>query len=543
MKVCIIQPEYCVDHSRSEEFLQWELEALDKCDESMDIIALPESSDTPCLAHNQQERLWSYQNLNARILEKAKETAKRCNAIVFVNARSDEAGGLRNTTYAIDRQGNVAGKYFKEHLTPRECTFEEVDHSYTYEPTEPTIIEIEGIKFAFLVCYDAYFYENFAQIGRYDPDVVVTCSHQRSDSHEALRIMNRFLAYNTNAYVVRSSVSMGESSPVGGNSMIVAPDGTVLAELENQVGMTCAEIDPHQRYLKPAGFGNPDDCHHHYVEAGRRPWKYRPGGAAIVPYDKWMDYPRVCAHRGFNTVAPENSLAAYGAAVAMGAEEIEFDLWPSKDGVVISTHDKNLDRVSTGTGNVWEYTYEELKQFDFGVKKNPKFAGMGVCSFEDILKKFAGQAVMNIHIKDSKLCLVTEEFIAKVARLIKKYDAERWCYFMSGAPYVLDILRRVAPQIPRCAGAGPVKPYDLVSKALEYGCEKIQIFTPDIAVYYGPDYVAETCRRAHEHGLRVNVCQADTAEDAIAYLEAGCDTILTNEFNLINQVVKNWKQK
>ena len=39
-----------------------------------------------------------------------------------------------------------------------------------------------------------------------------------------------------------------------------------------------------------------------------------------------MPYPRVCAHRGFNTIAPENSLIAFGAAIALGADEIEFDV-------------------------------------------------------------------------------------------------------------------------------------------------------------------------------------------------------------------------
>ena len=45
------------------------------------------------------------------------------------------------------------------------------------------------------------------------------------------------------------------------------------------------------------------------------------------PGDAEMPYPRICAHRGFNTVAPENSLPAWGAAIALGADEIEFDLW------------------------------------------------------------------------------------------------------------------------------------------------------------------------------------------------------------------------
>jgi len=543
MKVCVIQPEYCLDHSRSEEFLRWELEALDKCDESMDIIAMPESSDTPCLAHSQEQRLWSYENLNAPILDKAKQTAKRCNAIVFINARSTQENGmLRNSTFVFDRQGKLAGIYHKQHLTPGECTFPELEHDYTYEHEEPTVIEVEGIKFAFLVCYDAYFYEAFANIARYDPDVIVACSHQRSDTHEALRVMHRFLAYNTNAWVIRSSVSMGIDAGVGGTSMIVAPDGSMVAGFDSEVGMFCGEIEPHKRYLKPAGFGGKLATHHSYVDVGRRPWKYRIGGAAIVPYDEWMGYPRVCAHRGFNTVAPENTLPAYGAAVAMGAEEIEFDLWLTRDNVVVSLHDKDLDRVSTGTGFVWEHTYEELLQYDFGVKKNPKFAGLRICTFEDILKKFAGQCIMNIHVKNAKAFEVTEEEIAQIARLIKKYDCERHCYFMSGAPYVLDIMRRVAPQIPRCAGAGSEKPYDLVEKAVEFDCVKIQIFTPDLPLF-APDYIEQTCRRAHEKGIRVNICQADDPETAVRFLEAGCDTIMTNEFKLIQNTVTDWKNK
>ena len=44
---------------------------------------------------------------------------------------------------------------------------------------------------------------------------------------------------------------------------------------------------------------------------------------------------RLCAHRGFSTIAPENGMAAFGAAVALGASEIEFDLWWTKDGEIV----------------------------------------------------------------------------------------------------------------------------------------------------------------------------------------------------------------
>jgi len=540
MKICVIQPEYCLDHSRSDEFFQWELDALDRCDETMDIIAMPEYSNIPCLAVTKEQMLQSFEKYTEPLLQKASQTAKRCNAILFISCLQETGSGIRNGIIAFGRDGKQVGAYHKQHLVNSEMYTYELDKDYTWEYSEPTILEIEGVRYGFLICYDAYFYEAFANIARYDPHVIVACSYQRSDTHDALRTMHKFLAYNTNAYVIRSSVSMGLNAGVGGTSMVIAPDGTVLADMEGRVGMATAEIDPHQRYLKSAGFGNPPDCHHHYVEAGRRPWKYRNGGSAMVRYDDWMAYPRVCAHRGFNSVAPENSMPAFGAAIAMGAEEIEFDLWPSKDGVIVSIHDSSLDRVSNGTGKVWEHTYEELLQFDFGSVYSPEFEGLKIASFEDILKKCAGHTVMNVHVKDHPQCPVTEEILAEILRLIKKYDCQRYCYFMSGTPEVLALMQRLAPQISRCAGASDWQ-YDLVQKALDYDCKKIQLFQPHFQ-HFAPDYVENICRRAHEKGIFVNYFWTDDAAEVADFLDKGVDTILTNDYNRVAQAAAAWKK-
>ena len=76
--------------------------------------------------------------------------------------------------------------------------------------------------------------------------------------------------------------------------------------------------------------------------------------AQSIPGDGEFPYPRVCAHRGFNTVAPENSLAAFGAAIALGAPEIELDIRFSKDGIPVVAHDSRLERVSNGSGIIEE---------------------------------------------------------------------------------------------------------------------------------------------------------------------------------------------
>ena len=529
MKVCIIQPPYSTDYSLSEQHFLKELELLDACDSSMDLIVMPESCDVPCLANTKERGEDSCARFNAPILEKAKETARRCNAMVFINARSFHEGGQRNTTYAINRNGEVVGMYHKQHLTPGEVFKNRLDHDYSFEFEEPTIVELEGYRFAFLTCYDFYFYEIFPNIARYNVDAIIGCSHQRSDSHAALEIISRFLAYNTNAYVLRSSVSMDENSDIGGASMIVAPNGDVLANLYSRVGMETVELDLHKKFYKPAGFGNPPSAHYEYIEKGRRPWKYRPSGSAISRYDAIMPYPRTCAHRGFNTVAPENSLPAFAAAVAMGAQEIEFDLWPTKDGVVVSIHDAKLDRVSTGTGLVYEHTYEELLEYDFGIKRGEKFAGMKILTLEELLKKLSCHCVMNVHVKTpDNQSPADEGFLKNIISLIRKYDCEKYVYFMSGTDRVQEQLAALAPDIARCCGGGD-DPYGIVDRAIRLGCAKVQLVKGK--------FTKEMIDKAHANGILCNVFWSDDPAEAETFLDMGIDTILTNDYNLVSQAV------
>lgn len=526
MKVCIIQPAYSTEYEKSDYYFEEQIKLIDACDESMDMIVLPEMCDIPCLAPTREKAMQSSERFTERLLSKVKETAKRCHAMAFVCARSyEESANGRNTTYAFDREGNLVGKYFKQHLTPGEVKNMKLDSEYTFEHSEPTVVEMEGIRFAFLTCYDFYFYEAFAGIARQNVDVVIGCSHQRSDTHLALAIMSQNLAYNTNAYVVRSSVSMDEDSDIGGASMVVAPNGEILLHMASRVGMETVEIDVTKKYYKPAGFGNPPSAHYEYTEKGRRPWKYRPAGSAIARHDAVMPYPRVCAHRGFNTIAPENSLPAFGAAVAMGAEEIEFDLWFTKDGEVVSMHDPDLERVSNGKGKVWEHTLAQLRALDFGAKCGEQFAGLRIPTFEEILKKLACHCVMNIHLKTAG---EKPEYLDKVVRLIKKYDCEKYVYFMTGDDALLARLAAEYPEIPRCCGGGSAK-WEIVERAIRYGCAKLQLFKP----YFNQEMID----KAHENGIICNVFWSDDPEEAERFLAMGIDVILTNDYHRIARVV------
>ena len=226
MKARIIQYRFGPTATELDENFAWILSELDACDESLDIVVLPEGCHVPAPpapdGAEEDGGAAPVRSRNEELLAKAAETARRCRAAVFVNARFDAPAGPRNATFAFAPDGSLAGRYDKQNLTPGE--HRSLDDSYTREWSAPTVVEIAGVRYAFLTCYDFYFVEQWAALARVKPDVIVGCSRQRTDTHEALSFNNRACAYATGAYLLRATVSMGETSPTGGCScaMIVA---------------------------------------------------------------------------------------------------------------------------------------------------------------------------------------------------------------------------------------------------------------------------------------------------------------------------------
>lgn len=214
MKVLIAQPLFSENYADSDELFAAELAMFDECDESLDVIVFPESCDCPARAKTKEKLEESFQKYNALFLEKSAATAKRCGAHVFANGvYQDEDGKRCNTTFAFDKEGNLAGKYFKRHLTYGEQHSDGLEAGYTYRYAPPYTLTIDGVKYTFLTCYDFYFYETYPKIARERPDIIIGCSHQRTDTADALETITKFLAYHTNAYVLRSSVRT-DCSPV-----------------------------------------------------------------------------------------------------------------------------------------------------------------------------------------------------------------------------------------------------------------------------------------------------------------------------------------
>ena len=528
MKARIIQYRFGPTADDIGENFDWILSELDACDPSLDVVVLPEGCHAPAPpATNGAGSVAGASPALSRseaMLAKCAETARRCRAAVFVNVHAETPTGLRNRTFAYAPDGSLAGVYDKQNLTPGE--HRTLDDSYTREPCAPTVIEIAGVRYAFLTCYDFYFVEQWAALARVKPDVVIGCSRQRTDTHEALSFNSRACAYATGAYLLRASVSMGADSPFGGCSCAIAPDGRVLGAFANEVGHFDVEFDPHAKFLKKAGyFGDVVSTHPEYIERGRRPCKYRPAGSAIAPFMAELPAKRLCAHRGLHGAAvPENTLPALAAAAALGAAEIEFDLWWTRDNVPVVIHDLDLNRLAGVPGRVLDMTLAELRRVDFGAKYDAAFRGLSIATFEEAMDKLACHATINLHLKDDGGPW-DEVRLASVLRCIDAHDARRHIYFMTSQRALQAQLARLAPDIPRCMGAGN-HDIDIVDVALECGCTMIQLFKGCPTGDATPERIA----RAHAAGLRANLFWSDDPEEARRYLDMGVDTVLTNNW-------------
>ncbi|MCI0920277.1 glycerophosphodiester phosphodiesterase family protein [Sphingobacterium rhinopitheci] len=74
-------------------------------------------------------------------------------------------------------------------------------------------------------------------------------------------------------------------------------------------------------------------------------------------------YPLISAHRGGASKGyPENAIETFQNVANHLPVIIECDIRLSKDSILVLMHDETLDRTTTGTGKVSDYTWEELKR-------------------------------------------------------------------------------------------------------------------------------------------------------------------------------------
>ncbi|MEO5951291.1 MAG: glycerophosphodiester phosphodiesterase family protein, partial [Chloroflexia bacterium] len=216
---------------------------------------------------------------------------------------------------------------------------------------------------------------------------------------------------------------------------------------------------------------------------------------------------------------PENTMASFKHAVNVGAKFVELDVQMSSDGALVIIHDDTLDRTTTGSGPVGDYTLEELRKFDAGVKKGEQWKGEMIPTLREVLDLCveAGVGVV-IELKSPYLYPgLVEKVAALLAEMWTRGAENLWCISFDH-----DAIRRM-----RALDATVPLGYLYEPYALEF------VFPDDTVQAYCPYYKTalahpEQVARAHELGKLVFVYTVDTTEEIKQLREIGVDGLVTD---------------
>ncbi|PJE41156.1 MAG: glycerophosphodiester phosphodiesterase [Flavobacterium sp.] len=105
-------------------------------------------------------------------------------------------------------------------------------------------------------------------------------------------------------------------------------------------------------------------------------------------------------HRGAKGHSPENTLASFEKAIALGVDMIELDVWLSSDKIPMVIHDETIDRTTSKTGLVTDYSAKELQ-------------ALGIPALIDVFKLVDNRCEINVEIKTFSATQAVLNLIAK----------------------------------------------------------------------------------------------------------------------------------
>ncbi|BDG04025.1 glycerophosphodiester phosphodiesterase [Anaeromyxobacter oryzae] len=262
------------------------------------------------------------------------------------------------------------------------------------------------------------------------------------------------------------------------------------------------------------------------------------------PHRPYLDRPGpwLVAHRGGSLLAPENTLAAFDRAVALGADAIETDVHLARDGVVVVFHDDETTRLTGAPGTIETRTYPEVAALDAGFSFTPdggrtfphRGRGLHPPAFSDVLARYPSMR-FNVDAKSEDPALA-----AALARTIQAAGAEaRVCVgsFSDAQAGRLGALlpecaRYLPEQAATChvmaaktgqADAACPEDYDVADLPHRLG-ELVVVDAPVVAWF-------------HARGMPVHVWTVDDEAEMRALLALGVDGIVTDRPDVLAGVL------
>ena len=294
--------------------------------------------------------------------------------------------------------------------------------------------------------------------------------------------------------------------------------------------------------------------------------------------DPKANRPMLAAHRGGSLNNPENTLKAFKAAVNdYGNDIIESDIWLTKDGKIVFSHDKSIDRMSDVAlfdeekeeHLIADYTLEELQNFNMGYGFKDK---SGNYPYKELVSK--DQADRKDVLKANNLQILevdelfNEYYVSKpdlmfiveiknggekgftAAKVLDDLLTNKYPNYKSNVVVgtfhdeIAKDLKENHPTLLRGASTGEARNFvitqmlgvNLFNKA-DFVCLQIPTAYTLKGVKFKLDKKSYI-RRAHRRNMAVQFWTINDAKEMKRLADLGCDCIMTDDPELFNEVFK-----
>ena len=237
--------------------------------------------------------------------------------------------------------------------------------------------------------------------------------------------------------------------------------------------------------------------------------------------------PEIVAHRGDSVNAPDNTMPAFEMAALEHPAWVELDVQQTKDGVILVSHDDDLQRVSGTRQYIHELTYDEIRQIDVGSWFSKEYGYVRLSTLDSVLKLFkdSGTRVM-VEIKYTGFGDHVEE---SVLDIINENGMHDQTLIISTHPGTLERIKELDPSMITCYTMFVAWEHiEDIPFADWYTVEEGNI---------DPGLV----ENVHAAGGRVYAWTVNSQETVQYLIDCGVDGMLTDNPVLMKRVIENAK--
>lgn len=249
----------------------------------------------------------------------------------------------------------------------------------------------------------------------------------------------------------------------------------------------------------------------------------------------------IIGHRGAAGLAPENTLAAFEAALEHGAQVLEMDVRRTRDGAVVVLHDSRVDRTTNGSGSVSGMTLAQLQALDAGYRFTPDggetypYRGKGVTvpTLEQVVKAFPDTYLL-IELKENDPSLADA-----VISVLQSAHATSRVMLSSFHDAVVERVRELAPEIPTGYSQEEVVHLVIMQRLGLGAFAKPTGHALQVPEWQGPLRVVDPglTRLGRRKGLQVHVWTVNDEESMSRLIALDVDGIITDYPDRLQRVL------